>query len=40
VLVPDEVGRAVCYVICQPASNYYRNMTGGSWMPVLIGERY
>jgi hypothetical protein len=37
-LVPDERRLAVVYV-CEPATNYYRNMTGCRRMPVLIGER-
>jgi hypothetical protein len=38
-LVADERGNAVVYVICEPASHYDVNMTGASRMPVLIGER-
>ena len=38
-LVPDERGLAVCYVICEPSSHYYRVMTGSERMPVLIGQR-
>jgi hypothetical protein len=40
VLAPDELGWAVCYVVCEPASNTYRNMTRQRWMPVFIGQRY
>jgi hypothetical protein len=40
VLAPDESGWAVCYVICEPATNYYKNMTGCEWMPVFINQRY
>jgi hypothetical protein len=40
VLAPDEVGRAVCYIVCEPATNSYKNMTGCRWMPVLINQRY
>jgi hypothetical protein len=40
VLVPDEAGWAVCYVVCEPATNYYKNMTGCHWMPVFINQRY
>jgi hypothetical protein len=29
----------VAYVICEPASHYYRVMTGMDRMPVFIGER-
>ncbi len=39
ILVPDENGIAVCYMICEPASHYYRIMTGATRMPVLIGQR-
>lgn len=37
-LVPDERGFAVCYMICMPASHYYRTMTRSDRMPVLIEE--
>jgi hypothetical protein len=40
VLVPDERGWAVCFVICEPATNYFRNMTGCDRMPVLVNQRY
>ena len=39
VLVPDERGQAVCYMICEPASHYYHVMTRSDRMPVLIDER-
>jgi hypothetical protein len=39
ILVPDERGAAVCYMLCEPASHYYRTMTGSTRMPVLIDER-
>jgi hypothetical protein len=38
-LAPDEDGRAVAYVICEPASHYYHVATGMTRMPVFIGER-
>ncbi len=38
-LVPDEQGMAVVYMICEPASHYYQVMTRSSRMPVLIDER-
>lgn len=38
-LVPDERGAAVAYVVCEPASHYYRIMTGSDRMPVLIEQR-
>ncbi len=37
-LVPDEHGIAVCYMICEPATHYYRVMTRSSRMPALIEE--
>ncbi|MFO0958787.1 MAG: hypothetical protein U0800_15365 [Isosphaeraceae bacterium] len=40
ILAPDEHGRAVCYVICEPSTNYYKNMTGCRWMPVLIDQQH
>lgn len=39
ILVPDERGAAVAYMICEPASHYYRVMTRSSRMPLLIEER-
>lgn len=39
-LVPDENGRAVAYLIVEPSTHYFRNMTGSDWMAVLIGQRY
>jgi hypothetical protein len=38
-LVEDEQGRALVYLICEPASHYYEVMTRSRWMPVLIGQR-
>lgn len=38
-LVPDERGNTVCYMICEPASHYYSVMTGATRMPVLINQR-
>ena len=38
-VVPDEQGRPVAYVLCEPASHYYTVMTRSDWMPVLIGEQ-
>ena len=38
-LVPDEHGLAVCYMICEPPSHYYHVMTRSDRMPVLIAER-
>jgi hypothetical protein len=39
ILVPDEKGNAMCFIVCEPASHYYQIMTGTDRMPVLIGER-
>ena len=39
VLVRDEGARERVYLVCEPASHYYRVMTRSDWMPVLIGER-
>jgi hypothetical protein len=39
VVVYDEASRPRVYVICEPASHYYRTRTRSEWMPVLIGER-
>jgi hypothetical protein len=38
-LVRDERGEPVVYVLCEPASRYYWVMTRSDRMPVLIGER-
>jgi hypothetical protein len=38
-LVPDERGLAVCFMICEPASHYYQVMTRSDRMPVLIVGR-
>jgi len=38
-LVPDERGVAVAYMICEPASHYYQVMTRSHRMPLLIDER-
>jgi len=39
-LVHDESSTPRVYMICEPASYYYRVMTRSHWMPVLIGERF
>lgn len=36
-IVPTPAG-PVGYVVCRPATRYYRIMTGVEWMPVLVGE--
>jgi hypothetical protein len=38
-VVPDERGMAMVYMICVPATHYYRIMTRNDRMPVLIEER-
>lgn len=39
VLVPERPGGPVVYLLVEPASNYYRNMTGQSTlMPVFINQ--
>ena len=37
-LVPDEHGYAVVYMLCEPATHYYHVMTRSTRMPVLVGE--
>jgi hypothetical protein len=39
VLVPDERGMAVAYMLVEPSSHYYRVMTRAAWMPVVMGGR-
>src|SRR5689334_19479191 len=38
-LLSDEHCEDVAYMICEPASHYYKVMTRSKRMPVLIGER-
>lgn len=38
-LVPDERGFAVAYMICEPSTHYYQIMTRSGRMPLLIGEK-
>jgi hypothetical protein len=37
-LVPDERGVDVAYLVCEPSSNYFLRMTQSRRMPVLIGQ--
>ncbi len=37
-LVGDERGKAVVYMICEPASHYYQVMTRSERMPVLVSK--
>ena len=39
ILVPDEKGKAVCYMVCEPSSHYYQVMTRNDRMPLFINER-
>jgi hypothetical protein len=38
-LVPDERGAAVAYMLCRPSTHYYRIMTRSDRMPILIDEQ-
>ena len=40
VVVRDESGGPVVYVLCEPATHYYQVMTRSEWMPALVGERF
>jgi hypothetical protein len=37
--VRDEKGVESAYMLCEPASHYYKVMTRSDRMPVLVGER-
>jgi hypothetical protein len=37
-LVRDRGDNPIVYMICEPATRYYRVMTRAEWMPVLIDE--
>jgi hypothetical protein len=37
-LVRDDDGEAVAYMLCEPATRYYEVMTRSNRMPVLIDE--
>lgn len=39
ILVKDELGNQIVYVLTEPASHYYQVMTRNKRMPVLCGER-
>lgn len=36
--VRTRAGEPVVYLICEPATRYFRVMCRSDWMPVLIGE--
>lgn len=38
-LVPDEHGKAVVYVVCMPSTHYYQVMTRSPRMPMLINQQ-
>src|SRR5262245_20177580 len=38
-LVKDERGAEVAYMVCEPASPYYKTMTGSEWMPALVDQQ-
>ena len=38
VVVRDERGDPVVYVLIEPATHYYQVMTRSQWMPSLVGE--
>jgi hypothetical protein len=37
-VVRTRAGEPVVYLVCEPATRYYRVMTRCEWMPALIGE--
>jgi hypothetical protein len=37
-LVRTRAGEPVVFMVCEPATRYYRVMTRGEWMPALIDE--
>jgi hypothetical protein len=39
-LVHDEEGRRVVYMVCEKSTHYFRIMTRSERMPVLVGQRY
>jgi hypothetical protein len=39
VVVRDERGQPVAYVLVEPSTDYYKIMTRSDWMPTLVGER-
>ena len=39
VLVHDERKQPCVYVLTEPATNYYKNMTRAQQMPVVLGEK-
>jgi hypothetical protein len=37
-LVRDQEGTPLVFMVCEPATRYYRVMTRSEWMPALIDE--
>jgi hypothetical protein len=38
VVVYDDCGEAVVYVLVEPSTHYYQVMTRSEWMPLLVGQ--
>jgi hypothetical protein len=38
IVVHDERGQPVAYVLVEPSTHYYKIMTRSGWMPALVGE--
>ena len=38
IVVRDERGQPVAYVLVEPSTHYYKIMTRSGWMPALVGE--
>jgi hypothetical protein len=39
VLSRDAQGSPVVFPLIEPASHYYKSMTGSEWMPCLVRQR-
>jgi hypothetical protein len=37
-LVQDRKGEPVVFLVCRPATRYYKVMTRSEWAPVLVDE--
>jgi hypothetical protein len=37
-LVHDRKGQAMVFLVCRPATRYYKVMTRSEWMPALVDE--
>lgn len=38
VMLRDEQGQPIVYVLVEPPTHYYEVMTRSEWMPALVGE--